>query len=493
LEELEPRLTPSTTMQPSVDDQVFLERLNAARANPAAYGASVGVNLSNVAPSEPLAFDPTLIAVATAHSQDMSDNHYFGHVSPTTGLDLNGRLTAAGYPWTSYGESIAAGFATPQAALAGLIIDTGIPDLGHRLQLLSIGSLYQGFHSVGVGIVENGSAPYVNYFTIDTGKTANNNAYLTGVVYKDLNHNAQYDAGEGLSGVTIAVQGGPTVADFVTGGYSVQLAPGTYTVTFSGGGLPAPITKQVTIGTQNVELDITPQTPSLPAPTPAPTTPPSTPQAGSDYVSWVSQLGQRLLKRPLTTAEVNTQVGALQKGASTDSVVSALVNTPDYSKAQQSAWVAQTAQDVLHRSFSAYEQTAWVNYLQGGGSQTTFVLSLLAVATNGQPSTSTWLNQLSQGLLHRNLTTQEMSAWLNYLQGGGSRVTAVSTFLNCAEYQQVSLTTWLNQTAQNVLGRPLTAAELTTWLPYLENGGSRTTVVASLVQGADFTKQYLKT
>ena len=39
------------------------------------------------------------------------------------------------------------------------------------------------------------------------------------------------------------------------GGYSMQVAPGTYTVTASGGGLPAPITRTVVLGNDNARLN----------------------------------------------------------------------------------------------------------------------------------------------------------------------------------------------------------------------------------------------
>jgi uncharacterized protein YkwD len=489
VEELEPRLVPSSGLQPSALDQVFLERLNAARANPAAYGASIGVNLSSVAASEPLAFDPTLIAVATAHSQDMSDNNYFSHVN-LQGQDLAGRLTAAGFPWTTYGESIAAGFATPEAALNGLITDYGEPSLGHRLQLLSIGSLYQGIGEVGIGIVVNGRGQYVNYFTIDTSETANTNPFLTGVVYNDLNHNGVYDAGEGLAGVTIAVQGGPTITDWNSGGYSLQLRPGTYTVTFSGGGLPNAITRTVTLGTQNVELDITPATASQSSPPPATTTPAPQP-AGPDYQSWVTQVGQDVLHRALTPAEVSQWVGYLKQGGSADAVVSALASGPEYAQLQQTNWVARTGQALLHRSLSTSEVASWQAYLQGGGTQAGFVTSLMTAAGDDGLSVGDWMNQLSQGLLGRSLSNQELTAWVNYLQHGGSKQTAALTFLNSGAYQQVQLADWLQQSALDILGRPLSAMELSAWETYLQNGGSRTTALATFVRAAGFTSQYL--
>src|SRR5207245_616545 len=94
-------------VQPTAAEQLFLEQLNDARANPAAYGASIGLDLSNVAASQPLAFNPQLIEGARLHSLDMSNRAYFDHYTPE-GTGPGQRMTAEGYPWVSYGESIAA-------------------------------------------------------------------------------------------------------------------------------------------------------------------------------------------------------------------------------------------------------------------------------------------------------------------------------------------------------------------------------------------------
>src|SRR5206468_12545408 len=118
---LEARRVLSGIAPPAVE-QLMLEQLNDARANPAAYGASIGLDLSGVAPAQPLGWDPRLIQAALGHSQDMSARHYFAHVSPD-GMGPGARIAAAGFAASSFGESIAAGFATPDSALSALIID----------------------------------------------------------------------------------------------------------------------------------------------------------------------------------------------------------------------------------------------------------------------------------------------------------------------------------------------------------------------------------
>src|SRR5262249_61597556 len=115
-----------------------------------------------------LAFNTLLIEVARNHSQDMNDRRFFAHVNPS-GIDPGQRMQAAGFAWTGYGESLIAGIADPGEALRTLIVDAGIPDLGHRRHLLAIDDFFKNQNQVGIGGVLNGSGPYRHYFTIDSG------------------------------------------------------------------------------------------------------------------------------------------------------------------------------------------------------------------------------------------------------------------------------------------------------------------------------------
>src|ERR1700751_3811273 len=93
VELLEPRHVPSG-LQASPAEQLFLEELNDARANPAAYGTAIGVDLSGVAPAPPLAFNDELMQAAQSHAQDMNERAYFDHTTPE-GLDPGARITQA--------------------------------------------------------------------------------------------------------------------------------------------------------------------------------------------------------------------------------------------------------------------------------------------------------------------------------------------------------------------------------------------------------------
>ena len=71
-------------------------------------------------------------------------------------------------------------------------MDAGISDLGHRRHLLAMDSSFQTHQFVGVGIVQNGSGPYRNYYTIDSSYTTDRRPVLTGVVYKDPESFGEY-------------------------------------------------------------------------------------------------------------------------------------------------------------------------------------------------------------------------------------------------------------------------------------------------------------
>ncbi|HEV3202754.1 MAG TPA: CAP domain-containing protein, partial [Gemmataceae bacterium] len=248
IEELEARRL-LTGYQPTDFEQVFLERLNDARANPAAYGATIGIDLSSVAPSQPLAFNPLLIRAARDHSQDMAVRNYFSHFTPE-GADPGARIAAAGFSAVGWGESIAAGYSTPEGALRGLIIDAGVANLGHRRQLLAMDQSFQNQSQVGIGIATGGA--YGFYYTIDTAAGTDPRPFLTGVVLNDSS--GFYNPGRGMANVSITVVGAGATTTFSSGGYSFQVNPGTYTVTASGGGLGTPLVQNVTVGGNNFRL-----------------------------------------------------------------------------------------------------------------------------------------------------------------------------------------------------------------------------------------------
>jgi len=122
----------SSTM--SAYELAVVELVNEARAQ---YGLSA------------LTANEKLSDVARMKSQDMLDNNYFSHTSPTYGTPFE-MMKAFGITYNSAGENIAYGYATPEAVVNGWMNSSG-----HRANILS-----ESYTQIGVGYVANG-----NYWT----------------------------------------------------------------------------------------------------------------------------------------------------------------------------------------------------------------------------------------------------------------------------------------------------------------------------------------
>jgi hypothetical protein len=161
----------------------------------------------------------------------------------------------------------------------GLMIDWGVPDFGHLLNIMAPGpaeatpSGHVPYSEVGIGLLTNarptttpapnpanpraagmnvGPVIVTQEFAWRTG-----DANLTGVVFQDTNGDGQYSpTGEGLGGVTIKAigldgQGTYTTQTWSSGGYTLPLRPGAYTVTATGN-VPYTQTETIVVGVDNV-------------------------------------------------------------------------------------------------------------------------------------------------------------------------------------------------------------------------------------------------
>jgi Ca2+-binding RTX toxin-like protein len=269
-------------IEPTAQDQYMLELLNRARLNPQAEADRLVAGDLNegIAPGtitnaakQPLAFNLKLFQAAKSHSQWMLANSTFAHAGLNGALPGT-RMTNAGYTWNNYSENISwrgttgipdwTGFVRQQHD--DLFVDTGIIGRGHRITMMD-----PIFREVGISSVIGSFTSYGNtYNTVMTtqefAKDFGTNAFLTGVAYTDTNDNDDfYTVGEGLSNIMVkAVGNGQTLTTTAlgTGGYSLRLAAGTYSVSFHGdfnhdGIVDASTVRTVTIGTQNIKQDFT--------------------------------------------------------------------------------------------------------------------------------------------------------------------------------------------------------------------------------------------
>jgi uncharacterized protein YkwD len=265
---------------PTAHEQYLVELINRGRANPTAEATRYGTDLNeglnpgqiSSTPKQPLAINPLITDAARKHSQWMIDNDLFSHYEGST--DPEARMRAAGYPfnlpWT-WGENIGWSGSTGSvdatqktaAIHEDLYVDSTVTGRGHRLNLMN-----NGFREIGAGVVTgaftSGNTYNAVMITEDFGSSGNG-VFLTGVAYSDgVTDDDFYTPGEGLGGVLVKAVRASDSASFqattwASGGYSLPLAAGTYTVTASGGGLGGTVTYgNVVIGSENVKRDFTP-------------------------------------------------------------------------------------------------------------------------------------------------------------------------------------------------------------------------------------------
>jgi hypothetical protein len=262
---------------PTVYEQLMLELVNRARANPAAEAARFGIDLNDslppgtisATPKPPLAFHPLLITAARGHSDWLLANDVFTHEG-AGGNTPGDRMEAAGYPFAGqwgWGENIAWKGTTGTPNLTDYTVaehENLFRSHGHRENLMNA-----DFDEIGIG-VRSGV-----FTTLGTnGKLVNYNAVMAaqnfalsggtpgplvlGVVYQDTNGDKAYSVGEGLAGVTVSPATGSGYAvTSASGGFAFPTGQtsGTLAVTISGPGVAAPITKNVTVAATNVKVD----------------------------------------------------------------------------------------------------------------------------------------------------------------------------------------------------------------------------------------------
>lgn len=270
---------------PTDEEQLYLEFLNRARADPPAEGLRFqattdpdllqdfrffGVNLSLLASqfaaissAAPLSLNSNLTAAARLHSKDMLDNQFQGH-DGTDGSSLGDRATAQNYDWTTLGENVYSYARSVTHGHAGFNVDWGgdastggmQSPPGHRVSIHN-----PGFREVGIGVVHgtNGRVG-PQLVTQDFGVRRNLDPLVTGVVYYDLNANNFYDIGEGIEGVTVLATGSQFYSlTPSSGGYSVPVSgSGAHTVTFRVPGLPEVQRIVMVTNSSNVKIDFLP-------------------------------------------------------------------------------------------------------------------------------------------------------------------------------------------------------------------------------------------
>jgi uncharacterized protein YkwD len=288
-EALEDRLTPAGL---SAEEQLFLELVNRARANPVAEATRLGINLNEGLPagtissnsSQPLAPNTALQNAIEGHLNYLGTTATFSHIGAGDSLPWD-RTAAAGYASNFVAENLAysTGGLTNSAITSlynALFIDSGVDDRGHRVTMLN-----NTYREVGTGVttglVQTSQGPRTGLLMGQDFGLANTRPFLTGVLYTDaIVDDNFYTIGEGIAGATItAVSRGGLTYTTTTGdggGYVLELPPAQYTVTMRLPNGTSTNPASITIGSINVKLDYAGGATTTPPVTP-PNTPPVTP------------------------------------------------------------------------------------------------------------------------------------------------------------------------------------------------------------------------
>jgi Ca2+-binding RTX toxin-like protein len=288
VEPLQPRRL-LAAVSPTALEQLMVELINRARADPAAEAARFSIDLNEgLAPGtisavarQPLAINPLLTDAARGHVDWLRTSGSFQHEGANNSSPKD-RMTAAGYSFTGtwgYAENLGVQMgginsgnhaSIVQSLHRGLFRDTEIAGRGHRLNLLSAAMKEVGSGvSIGSFSYNGGSPTQALLVGQDFAHSAGSffgQTFLTGVAFSDaVAHDDFYTVGEGLAGIAVSARRASDGAVFSTttwssGGYSLALPAGTYTVTASGPGLSGTVTHaDVVIGSQNVKRDFTPE------------------------------------------------------------------------------------------------------------------------------------------------------------------------------------------------------------------------------------------
>ncbi|MDX6311098.1 MAG: hypothetical protein QOF44_562 [Streptomyces sp.] len=137
-----PKSTPKSTATPSQNPSSATARVVAL----------VNSERSKVGCSA-LAVNAKLTTAAQSHSTDMADSQTMSH-NGSDGSSPGTRITRAGYTWSTYGENVAYGYATPESVMAGWMSSPG-----HKANILNC-----AFKEIGVGHAQPG-----DYWTQDFG------------------------------------------------------------------------------------------------------------------------------------------------------------------------------------------------------------------------------------------------------------------------------------------------------------------------------------
>lgn len=217
----------------------------------------------------PLGWSDQLADAAAAHNAAMQQADEQSH-QVAGEIALGARVDAVGYEWRALAENVYAFTENADHAHAGFVIDwgydagetantraggDGIQDpAGHRDALMT-----GAFTQIGIDFLADTSGttrvgPWLT--TQVLGTPLSGGPLLVGVVHADDDNDRAYSLGEGIGGVSLALDAAEVAASADAGGFAVETTAGTHDLTFAAGTLAREVTVRVTVGADNIKIDL---------------------------------------------------------------------------------------------------------------------------------------------------------------------------------------------------------------------------------------------
>ena len=261
--DLEPE--PVDNYYPTDYEQYMITLINRARLDPEAEADIFGIDLNQgISPQgeisadmkQPLAFNPDLTKAAREHSQWMIDKNTFGHTgegnsSPGDRIEDTDYNTEPPWGWA---ENLAwKGSSASLDDYTHFIADQHeslFHSPGHRKNTMN-----EGFSEVGAGSLLGEYDNTTGLMTTIKFAHTSDTPFVTGTVFQDFDDSGTYKPGEGVGNVQIQA-GEQSTSTWDSGGYSMQLEPGEYLLTFDHEKIEEKVEIDFTTPSENVLVDL---------------------------------------------------------------------------------------------------------------------------------------------------------------------------------------------------------------------------------------------
>jgi uncharacterized protein YkwD len=232
----------------AAEQQVVYE-INQARRDPGKYLAALGLHASGILPRPPLAVNEALAAAAGFRAADLAlTGGALGHTS-SDGRSPNEVVEDFGYLlpwwWPDAGNNVESLFNGPEERLLSVVLASG----RHRSHFLGQGG-FAAHREIGMG-----SSADRRWWVMISAVREGSPTFVTGAVFADGDGDGRMDLGEGLEGVAVWIDGGPSSSSGPGGLWALPVADGRYVVRAAGAGFVGSAAGTVGVAGYNVGVD----------------------------------------------------------------------------------------------------------------------------------------------------------------------------------------------------------------------------------------------